>query len=290
MLVWIARDALARQGQRLTPWAGVLALSVAFNLLPAFLPLSEWFTGAVLAELAIPFGATILLIALWVGLYERRPFSSLGFERAAALVRYGRGLLIGLLAFAGVVGLLALFGVVTFEAAPAALVGTSALPTIFLILPGWVVQGASEEIATRGWMLPVIGARYRPLLGILSSTLFFTIMHAFNPGLSALAIINLTLYGLFAAFYALREGSLWGICAFHSIWNWAQGHVFGLSVSGLSLTTGTLLDLATRGPDVLTGGAFGPEGSLATTAVFGLGIAILLLFPMAKGKCSTGST
>ena len=290
MLVWIAHSrlyALARQGQRLTPWAGVLALSVAFNLLPAFLPLSEWFSAA---ELAIPFGATILLIALWVGLYERRPFSTLGFERAAALGKYGRGLIIGMLAFVGVIGLLALFGVVIVEPTPTTLVGAPALPAVLLILPSWIIQGASEEIATRGWILPVIGARYRPLLGILSSTLFFTIMHALNPGLSLLAVANLALYGLFAALYALREGSLWGICAFHSVWNWAQGHVFGLSVSGMSLTTGTLLDLATRGPDVLTGGAFGPEGSLAATVVFGLGIAILLLFPMAEGKRSTGST
>jgi len=279
MPAWISHSrlyALARQGQRLTPWAGVLALSVAFNLLPAFLPLSGWFSAA---ELVIPFGATILLIALWVGLYERRPFSTLGFERAAALARYGRGLIIGMLAFAGVIGLLALFGVVIVEPTPTTLVGAPALPAALLILPGWLIQGASEEIATRGWMLPVIGARYRPLLGILSSTLFFTIMHALNPGLSLLAVVNLALYGLFAALYALREGSLWGICAFHSVWNWAQGNVFGLSVSGMMLNTGTLIDLATRGPDWLTGGSFGPEGGLATTAVFGLASLILLAFP-----------
>ncbi len=290
---WISHNRLyelARQGQRLTPWLAVLVLSICFTLLPSLLPLSEWLASyrsislaaAALvesAELAIAFGGTIILVGLWVFFYERRPFSSLGFQRAAALVQYGRGLLMGLLAFAGVVGLMALLGAITFEPASTASAGASAWLGVLLVLPGWIVQGASEEIATRGWILPTIGARYRPFLGILLSTLFFTVMHAFNPGLSLIAIANLALYSLFAALYALREGSLWGICAFHSAWNWAQGNLFGLSVSGKVLDIGTLIDLMSSGPDWLTGGAFGPEGSLVTTLGFGLATMLLLFWP-----------
>jgi len=47
------------------------------------------------------------------------------------------------------------------------------------------------------------------------------------------ALANLALYGLFAALYALREGGIWGISAQHTAWNWAQGNIFGLQVSGI---------------------------------------------------------
>lgn len=90
-----------------------------------------------------------------------------------------------------------------------------------------------------------------------------------------LVIVNLLLYSLFAAFYALREGSLWGVCAFHSAWNWAQGNFFGLAVSGNQADGGMLFDLMEVGPDWFTGGAFGPEGGLAVTLMLLVGIAIM---------------
>ncbi|RMD72733.1 MAG: CPBP family intramembrane metalloprotease, partial [Chloroflexi bacterium] len=142
-----------------------------------------------------------------------------------------------------------------------------------------LVQGAAEEILTRGWMLPTLAVRYRPWVGVLISSLFFAVMHGLNPNLSFLALLNLFLYGLFAALYALREESLWGICAFHSIWNWAQGNLFGLAVSGQPVSGGMLFNLMETGPDWLTGGAFGPEGGLVTTIVLVISMAIIWWWP-----------
>ena len=229
--------------------------------------------------LILAFGGIILLVWLWVRLYEKRGLATLGLEREGALRRYGRGLLIGLLTFAGAVGLMALFGFVTPEASDPGRVGLAALGGVLLVIPGWLVQGAAEEVLTRGWMMPALAARYRPWLGILVSSLFFTLAHGLNPNLTALALVNLFLYGLFAAVYALREGSLWGICAFHSAWNWAQGNLFGLAVSGNQADGGMLFDLMEAGPDWFTGGAFGPEGGLAVTLMLGVGMGIMLLRP-----------
>jgi hypothetical protein len=100
-------------------------------------------------------------------------------------------------------------------------------------------------------------------------------------------MINLGLYGLFAALYALREESLWGICAFHSIWNWAQGNLFGLEVSGQSVSGGMIFNLMESGPDWLTGGAFGPEGGLATTIVLLLSMAIIWWWPTSEQQMIT---
>jgi hypothetical protein len=53
----------------------------------------------------------------------------------------------------------------------------------------------------------------------------------------------------------------------HTAWNWLMGYFFGLPVSGMG-TEGSVLRLADAGPDLLTGGAWGPEASLVLTAVF----------------------
>ena len=306
MPTWITNNRLydlARQGQRLTPWWGVFALasvmllvSSLFGLPVTLIQLSltgfsesgmaaqpSWLAGLLMSLLlASSFGALILLVWLWVWRYEKRPFATLGFERRGVLQQYGRGLLIGVLTFSGAVGLMALFGYVAPEVGGPAQAGLAALGGVLLVfLPGWFIQGAAEEVLTRGWMLPVLGARYRPWMGILLSSFFFAVMHGINPNLSILALVNLALYGLFAALYALREESLWGICAFHSVWNWAQGNLFGLAVSGEETGVGTLLDLMETGPDWFTGGAFGPEGGLAVMLMLVLGCVLMLVWPKA---------
>ncbi|PIO48478.1 MAG: CPBP family intramembrane metalloprotease domain-containing protein [[Chlorobium] sp. 445] len=324
MLDWIQHNRLydlARQGERLTPWWGVFGLGVVFVLvsslfaLPvelarfalsassnpfsldaleenASLTLSPWLSGLLMSlTLALSFGALIAFVWLWIGRYEKRPFFTLGFERHQALWQYARGFLLGLLVFSANVGLMAIFGYVSIEDSDPSRVGLSALPSVLLILlPGWLVQGAAEEVLIRGWMLPVLNVRYRPWLGILLSSLFFALMHGINPNLDLLALFNLLLYGVFAALYALREASLWGICAFHSAWNWAQGNLFGLAVSGQNMGVGTLLDLMEAGPDWFTGGAFGPEGGIASTLVLLISIVCVLMWSPSAQANPSGSS
>jgi membrane protease YdiL (CAAX protease family) len=229
------------------------------------------------AFLVTAFALVYAFVGAWVLLFEKRPFWTLGYERQGALAKYGRGFLLGGLMFAAAVGILALAGAMVPEEGDPSKQGTAAILGVLLVLSGWIVQGGAEEILTRGWMLPVLGARYRPWIGIAVSSLFFAAMHGLNDGLSVLAVVNLALFGLFAALYALREGSLWGISALHSAWNWVQGNFFGLEVSGMQ-AGGTLWNLKTQGPDWLSGGAFGPEGGAAVSAVLLIGIAVILLW------------
>ena len=91
-----------------------------------------------------------------------------------------------------------------------------------------------------------------------------------------MGIINLFLFGVFAALYFLRRGSIWGIGAIHSIWNFAQGNIFGCKVSG-SLSGESLFRTNYIGESILfNGGSFGPEGGLAVTIVLFIGIVVLL--------------
>jgi membrane protease YdiL (CAAX protease family) len=231
-----------------------------------------------------------VFVGLWVYFFEKRPFWTIGYESKNALMRYGRGFLIGALLFGGAVGILSAFGTLNFEEGDPALQGTAALGGVLIVLAGWVVQGGAEEIVTRGWILPVLGARYRPWVGLAVSSLIFAGMHIFNSNLSVIAMVNLALFGVFAGLYAMREGSLWGISALHTVWNWVQGNIFGFEVSGMAAGGGTLFNLKEAGPDWLTGGAFGPEGGLAVTLVLLLGMGIILFWnPKLKERADTDS-
>lgn len=217
--------------------------------------------------LVFAFGPIFLLLWAWLALFEKRPLTSLGLERSGAGFKYLRGLAVGWLMFGAAIAISAAFGYIAFEAGDPQSQGLAALGGVLFVFLGWTVQGPAEEALTRGWLLPVIGARYNPTLGIIVSSLLFTVLHLLNPNLSLIAILNLFLFGLFASLYALYEGGLWGVFSLHAVWNWAQGNLFGLEVSGQPAPGGTLFNLREVGPDVVTGGPFGPEGGLAVTTV-----------------------
>ena len=305
MFPWITENRLfilARQAARLPHILIVLLLGLAIALLSQFgaIPvivtqvliygfsetgvetseMSALVSGSWMAATLISsFAGIFLFLWLWTRFFEKRSLASLGFELPGALIKYARGFLLGIVLFGGAVGLLAVTGFVEIEQGNPSTQGTAALGGVLIVLIGWIVQGAGEEVLTRGWMLPVLSARYKPWVGIIVSSLFFAVLHGLNPNLSVIAMINLALFGFFAAFYALREGSLWGICALHSVWNWVQGNIFGFEVSGGSFGGGTLLNLMETGPDWFTGGPFGPEGGLAVTIMLLVGMAFIFFWP-----------
>ncbi len=273
---------LARRARRLPHWAlailltPVLAILGQLGALPVALALKAMFPGgsasvadqplvssaAMAAILIAAFGGVILLTWAWLRWFERRSFWTLGFERVGAVWKYARGFLLGLLAFGGSVAILGATGLTTLDHVDYAAAGG-----ILIVLVGWLVQGAAEEVVTRGWLLNVIGARYRLWLGVLTSVLIFSLLHGLNPNIGPLPLLNLALFGLFAGLYMLWEEGLWGIAAFHSAWNWAQGNVFGMQVSGNEAGATLLQMKVLTGADLITGGGFGPEGGLAVTAV-----------------------
>lgn len=217
--------------------------------------------------LVLSFGPIFLLLWGWLALVEKRPLWTIGLEWSGAWQKYLRGLLVGLVMFVAAIGISAAFGYIAVEEGDPQQQGLAALGGVLLVFLGWTVQGPAEEALTRGWLLPVIGARYRPLLGVIISSVIFAVFHSFNPHLSLIAVLNLFLFGLFTALYALYEGGLWGVFSIHAVWNWVQGNLFGFEVSGGIKPGGTLFNLMEVGPDVVTGGPFGPEGGLAVTVV-----------------------
>ena len=153
-----------------------------------------------------------------------------------------------------------------------------ALMSALILLLGWMVQGAAEEVLFRGLLFQILGIRWGLKPAVLISAVLFALLHIFNMNINLLAFTNLALFGVFAALYAVREGSLWGVFALHSAWNWAQSNLFGMEVSGLPTRLGALINMEETGPDWLTGGAFGPEAGVVVSIVLAAGILLVTRF------------
>jgi membrane protease YdiL (CAAX protease family) len=282
---------------RRTWTAAIILLGVVIITLSQILPLIPWLMQAlplIAAHKSPPMpvidgmflveetGVTILLILAWVYLFERRGAQTLGFNHHGVR-RFVRGYLIGCGFLVAVVGGLWAAGVYTFVS-PGVWLAPS-LPAIGAILgymAAFIIQGSSEELFMRGWLMGTVSSRHGLLFAIIFNSILFGAMHLFNPAPTTVklaGVANVTLFGVFISLYAARERSLWGACAFHAAWNWLLGIGFGLEVSGLVLKVPPLIAKLKDTPGIpwyLSGGAWGPEASILTTVVLLAGIGFLL--------------
>lgn len=217
-----------------------------------------------------------LLVFFRVKVIEKRSFSSIGFNKNNWLKKYSLGFLIGLAMMSIIVLILLPFGYITIEKNPIQPVGVSAIASVLVILFGWIIQGATEEIVTRGWLLNILSTKYNIGVGLLISSTLFGLMHLTNPNVNYIAVINIILVGLFYGLYVIKTNDLWAVCGMHSAWNFAQGNLFGFEVSGLDVSVGSLIDLNLVGSDFVTGGIFGPEAGITATCILLASIGILL--------------
>lgn len=147
-----------------------------------------------------------------------------------------------------------------------------------------------EEPVFRGIMLRLLDKRYGTMIAISCVSIMFGLIHMVNGFVTgafsywgATAIVFEAGVLLSAAYYFTRR--LWFPIGLHAGWNFSLGGIFGLRVSGVDPIQG-LIQGSLLGPELLTGGSFGPEGSLVTI-VSGLSLGIALLLK-AKRKGNLG--
>lgn len=208
---------------------------------------------------------------------EGRSFRSMGLVKEGWWKEYLIGFALGGVMLLAAGGLAAAFGGLEFR-------WNREVSWLWLLLflLGFVLQGAGEEFLLRGYFMVSLTNRVSLAWAVGISSVVFAAMHLGNSGMSLLAFLNLSLFGVFAGLYVLRRGSLWGACAVHSAWNWFQGNVLGSSVSGMPLNASVWEARPGTGHELVHGGAFGLEGGLAVTAVLLAAILLVLLLPGRK--------
>ncbi len=217
-------------------------------------------------------------VILWVRLFERRSAITLGLTKRGAITDYFIGTVAGVLLFGGAVLVCVLCGVAEVRVATEA----PSRWLLFLFLVGFLIQGMSEELLCRSFLMVTLSRKLPLWVCAITNAAVFSALHLLNPGISFMALLNIFLFGLFASLLTLRRGSIWMVSALHSLWNFAQGNLFGIPVSGLSglpspLTTTVSSDHSWQ--TLLGGGTFGLESGLAATLVLALGVVVVLMLP-----------
>jgi len=145
----------------------------------------------------------------------------------------------------------------------------SVTPSVTLVgaqLVRWIAVGAFEETFFRGYIYRFAQSWFGTWGAIAFSGLFFGFAHRFNPNATLVSSIAIAIEAgvLLASAYALT-GRLWLPIGIHAGWDFAESTIFGAPDSGtidVSLVQATI-----GGPALMTGGSFGPEGSLITVLV-----------------------
>lgn len=218
------------------------------------------------------FGAAtmILMIVLYCKYVDKRSLVSIGLDKHGLIKEYAIGMVAGLVAICMVVGICSYTGCIKVSINPAC-----SLSTIALFFAGFMLQGMSEEIFYRGYLITCVAEGGHIVTAVMTSSVLFAMLHVLNPNMTILAFINAFLFGIFAALYMIKRGSIWGIAAYHSMWNFAQGNIFGIPVSGQSRLE-SIFDTSCLENTLLNGGEFGVEGGIIVAIITIISIAILL--------------
>ena len=209
------------------------------------------------------FAFIALAVILWARFVEKSPLMGLGFTRKHAFRDFLIGWGLGGAMLTLCVLIMMVLGVVTISDFQ---FSSEQFLQFFILILAWSVQGTTEEILTRGWMLPSIANKNNIPVAILVSSLFFTAIHIGNNGISILPLIDLLLFAILACLLMLKTGNIWVISGWHAAWNCFQGNVFNFPVSGTETGQG-FIQVYTQGPEWLSGGQFGVEGSIVSVLV-----------------------
>jgi len=211
---------------------------------------------------------------------EQRPLDDYGIPlRQAFGKRFWEGTVWGFAMLSAVLLILHRLG--HFQIDSTALTGGA----VFRYAFGWAITflgvAIAEEFAFRGYWLFSMSRRICFWPAALFISAIFGAAHLGNHGENVLGILQVVATGLLFCLTIRRTGNLWFAVGFHAAWDWAETFFYGTPDSGL-LGVGRLLNTSVQGPNWLTGGSAGPEGSIIALFVLLLcALLIHLRFPLA---------
>ncbi|CAN5357755.1 hypothetical protein BH10ACI1_BH10ACI1_01660 [soil metagenome] len=225
----------------------------------------------------------ILLDWLCGKFFEDLPFRALGASFDGKWLKdFAFGLLIGAVSIGFAVLIAAAAGGLSFSFNQ-----TQGTPAILLTLGVsfgvFAVAAAFEEAFFRGYILQTFSRADLAWLAIVLTSVFFAAVHLQNSGANYFSTINTALAGIWFGVAYLKTRNLWFPFGIHLAWNWMQGAVFGIEVSGItSFTNAPLFRETDIGPAWLTGGDYGIEGGIACTLAIIFSTALIYFLPILK--------
>jgi uncharacterized protein len=210
--------------------------------------------------------AFLVSLATWiVARMEKRPLGDYGIPlRQAVGIKFWEGSLWGFAMLSAVLLVLRASG--HFQIDSVSLTGSAVLRFALAWGATFLCVAISEEFGFRGYLLFSFSRRMRFWPAALVISALFGAAHLSNSGENAIGIVQVVEFGLLLCLTVRRTGTLWFAVGFHAAWDWAETFFYGTPDSGI-LGVGRLLNTSFHGPNWLTGGSAGPEGSIVALLV-----------------------
>ena len=221
------------------------------------LPDSAWADVFGLFLALLQAGIGVLSYWLYVHWVEDRPVPEISLTKAVPEI--GAGLLAGSALFLLTIGTLWLLGYYQ-------IVAVNGLAYAWVPLTAAVMAGVIEELLFRALLFRLFEQWLGSWMALGISALFFGFAHGANPNATFVSSTAIALEAglLLAAAYMVTR-RLWLAAGIHLAWNFVQGGIFSVAVSGFEQTG--LLEATLTGPEWLTGGDFGAEASVFAVIV-----------------------
>ena len=146
---------------------------------------------------------------------------------------------------------------------------------VVFIFVGW-----NEELLSRGYHLQTIASGLNLFWGVVISSAVFGLLHLGNPNATWVSAAGIFFAGVYLAYGYIRTRQLWLPIGLHIGWNFFEGVVFGFPVSGLDIYA--LTRITVHGPELWTGGAFGPEAGLIVLPSLIVGALLIYLYTLKR--------
>jgi len=196
--------------------------------------------------------------------FHRKPLTAIGLSLHPGIVREaGIGCLLGLLMMSGI--FLIEYALGYAERFWLGYSTGSVVWTIVSSLAFFVVAAVAEELLFRGYTFQVLIQGITFLPATITMAVLFGAAHMANPNASVLGLVNTALAAVLFSLAYQKTRSLWLPFGLHFSWNFAQTTVFGFPTSGIAFSGFRLFRSVQRGPEWITGGAYGPEAGILTT-------------------------
>jgi uncharacterized protein len=251
-----------------------LPVAIATNAVPGNTSGTAFLAFNIMVEL-VAVTASVFLARRFL---DKRSFVSLGFK-ADGFVIYDilAGVVVTLVMMGSIYAEMWSLGWLKFEAfawnadpIPVVFTKVASFLLIF-ILVGW-----NEELLSRGYHLQTIASGLNLFWGVIISSVIFGGLHLGNPNATWVSAAGIFFAGLFLAYGYIRTKQLWLSIGMHIGWNFFEGVVFGFPVSGLTIYP--LTRIVITGPDIWTGGQFGPEAGLIVLPALVLGVILTYIY------------
>lgn len=207
-------------------------------------------------------------------LIEKKHLSEMGLTKKFG--NYFIGVIAGVILLALCVAAIVLSGSIKYQG----IFENVDIRMIVLLIGGFIVQGANEEILCRGIVLHALKENTSVWIAIAVSTVLFIMPHwssLFDGGTSygIIGVANLVLISIIFSLLTVRFKSIWAACGLHSFWNAILYCILGLNLSGNDETVTAVFKMQSVGKNILNGGIYGIEASVITTVVLALAVALM---------------